>query len=97
MSERTIILKASSLFFSFIKSNNSIIFFILQKTLAGRVTKEQKELLLEFMKNNVYVGRGQYNCKSSSQQHDQCWKDVTAQLNSMSGSKKTPQQWKRVS
>lgn len=65
--------------------------------MAGRVTKAQKQSLLQCMQANRALGCGQFSGPDSARKQKEDWMAIAQELNSKGGASKNGDQWKRVS
>ena len=68
--------------------------FSLQKN--QRISKNQKEKLVEYMSTHLEFARGQFGTTNANVKSQGDWLALTTKLNSLGGSNKTTDQWKKV-
>ncbi|XP_028901040.2 uncharacterized protein LOC105219640 isoform X2 [Zeugodacus cucurbitae] len=66
-----------------------------KKVRSGKVTKQQKQKLLDLLKNHRNVGTGQFGGPNSGKAANAVWATLTAELNACGRACKTVEQWKK--
>jgi hypothetical protein len=60
------------------------------------MTKQQKEFLVNYLQNNVYLMEGRAANATQLQRYTEKWQELAEKLNQFEGAKKNVKQWKEV-
>ncbi|XP_075149071.1 uncharacterized protein LOC142223084 [Haematobia irritans] len=60
-----------------------------------RISKQQKQTLVEYMANHLEFARGQFGSMHANSSNKEQWETLRNTLNSLGGSHKTIEQWKK--